>query len=200
MATLEDGTQAEVGLVGREGMVGLPLIVGIDTGFEEAFVQAKGSALQMEAGVFRRVLEEVPILQARLNRYNEAMRGRMLIYSAGVELAYMLFTPGPDEAIEPVLLGLASSVLIIISDETVNWKDALVAPLLCLAIGFLFFIKARFVKEPDSTRIFSAPQQRAVHRYARPDCTPNCRPVWGGQIVSRLIRRRCWNSGFCRTR
>ena len=78
VATMKDGTQAEVGLVGREGMVGLPLIVGIDTGFEDAFVQAKGSALQMEAGVFRQTLEEFPILQARLNRYNEAMRAQAI--------------------------------------------------------------------------------------------------------------------------
>ena len=42
VTTLEDGTQAEVGLVGREGMVGLPLVVGVDSAFEEAFVQASG--------------------------------------------------------------------------------------------------------------------------------------------------------------
>jgi CRP-like cAMP-binding protein len=70
---LEDGTQAEVGLVGREGMVGLPLILGIDTGFEDAFVQAPGTALQMEAAVFRQTLKENPVLQAQLCRYIEAM-------------------------------------------------------------------------------------------------------------------------------
>src|SRR4051794_11938432 len=76
VATLEDGTQAEVGLVGREGMVGLPLIVGVGTSFEEAFVQAKGTALQMEADAFRRTLEEIPVLQRRLYRYSEAMRAQ----------------------------------------------------------------------------------------------------------------------------
>ena len=30
-----------------------------------------------------------------------------LMYAAGVELAYMLFTQGPDEAIGPVILGLS---------------------------------------------------------------------------------------------
>ena len=78
VATLEDGTQSEVGLVGHEGMVGLPLIVGVDTGFEEAFVQARGAALRMEADAFRRTLEEFPILQARLYRYSEAMRGQAI--------------------------------------------------------------------------------------------------------------------------
>jgi CRP-like cAMP-binding protein len=78
VTTLEDGTQAEVGLVGQEGMVGLPLISGVNTGFEEAFVQARGAALRMEADAFRRTFEEFPILQARLHRYSEAMRGQAI--------------------------------------------------------------------------------------------------------------------------
>ena len=77
VATLEDGAQAEVGLIGREGIVGLPLIVGVDTGFEEAFVRAPGTALQMAAGAFRRTLDEFPILQARLYRYSEAMHAQV---------------------------------------------------------------------------------------------------------------------------
>jgi CRP-like cAMP-binding protein len=78
VTTLKDGTQAEVGFVGHEGMIGLPLIVGVDTGFEDAFVQATGTALQMEAGAFRRTLEEIPSLQARLYRYSEAMRSQAM--------------------------------------------------------------------------------------------------------------------------
>ena len=76
VAALENGAQAEVGLVGYEGMVGLPLILGVDTGFEEAFVQAPGAALRMEAGAFRRALEEIPILQTQLFRYSEAMHAQ----------------------------------------------------------------------------------------------------------------------------
>jgi CRP-like cAMP-binding protein len=63
VATLEDGSQAEVGLIGREGMVGLPLITGIETAFVEAFVQGDGSALQMDAGAFRNAMQEEPALR-----------------------------------------------------------------------------------------------------------------------------------------
>jgi hypothetical protein len=35
-----------------------------------------------------------------------------LAYSAGFELAYTLFTPGPDEAVEPVIMGLAAAMLL----------------------------------------------------------------------------------------
>jgi CRP-like cAMP-binding protein len=77
VATLDNGTQAEVGLVGREGMIGLPLIVGVNSGYEEAFVRAQGTALQMEAHAFQRTLEEIPIFQTRLYRYSEAMRAQV---------------------------------------------------------------------------------------------------------------------------
>jgi CRP-like cAMP-binding protein len=76
VATLDDGTQAEVGLIGREGMVGLPLITGIDTAFVEAFVQANGSALQMDAGAFRYAMQEEPALRNRMFLYLEAMNSQ----------------------------------------------------------------------------------------------------------------------------
>ena len=50
VATLEDGTHAEVGLVGCERMVGTPLIVGVDSAFEEAFVQAAMYAARQSVG------------------------------------------------------------------------------------------------------------------------------------------------------
>ena len=76
--TLEDGTQAEVGLAGREGMVGLPLVAGVDTAVSEAFVQAGGTALRMEAGAFRHALREEPALGPLLSRYGEAMQAQAM--------------------------------------------------------------------------------------------------------------------------
>jgi CRP-like cAMP-binding protein len=73
VAQLEDGSQAEVGLIGREGMAGTPLIVGVGTAFAETYVQAEGSALQMEGRAFERELEQTPGLRRLLLRYNEAM-------------------------------------------------------------------------------------------------------------------------------
>lgn len=82
-----------------------------------------------------------------------------LMFSAGFELAFMLFTPGPDEAIEPVILGLAAAVLIVVSDETVDWRDAVVAPLLSLSIAVLFIIRQRHVAQTSAFKA-AAPQQR----------------------------------------
>ena len=76
VTTLDDGTQAEVGLIGREGMVGLPLLLGVDSGFEEAFVQGNGAALQMDAIAFQTAVEDIPPFRKRLSRYSEAMRAQ----------------------------------------------------------------------------------------------------------------------------
>jgi CRP-like cAMP-binding protein len=72
VTALDDGAQAEVGLVGREGMVGTPLVHGVVTAFSEAYVQANGAALQMETGAFRRALDDEPPFRSVLLRYCEA--------------------------------------------------------------------------------------------------------------------------------
>ena len=73
VAHLDNGTQAEIGVIGREGMVGLPLIVGVDTAFAETYIQADATGLQMETAAFRRELDDNADLRRLLFRYNEAM-------------------------------------------------------------------------------------------------------------------------------
>lgn len=77
IARLEDGMSAEVGLVGREGMAGLPLVFGVETSGVEALVQGPGTAMRMEAGSFRQALDEHPSLRALLFRYGEFMRAQV---------------------------------------------------------------------------------------------------------------------------
>jgi CRP-like cAMP-binding protein len=66
---LVDGRAAEVGLVGREGMVGLPVLMGNDVSYVEALVQASGIMLRISADTFRRICREDPLLQQHLLRY-----------------------------------------------------------------------------------------------------------------------------------
>jgi len=77
LTSLDDGTQAEVGLIGREGMAGFSLLFGVDTSYVEAMVQGTGKALRMEAGTFRRALEEEPAFKRMLLRYCEAMMAQI---------------------------------------------------------------------------------------------------------------------------
>jgi CRP-like cAMP-binding protein len=70
LITPMDGYAAlEVGMIGNEGMLGITLILGIDTSPLHALVQGSGGALRMEARQFRRELAASPPLQRRLNRY-----------------------------------------------------------------------------------------------------------------------------------
>ncbi len=72
LANLEDGAQIEVGLVGCEGMVGLPLLFGTATSPLEAIVQADGAGLRLPAAAFRTALAELPSLSGLLLRYVDA--------------------------------------------------------------------------------------------------------------------------------
>lgn len=57
------------GLVGREGMLGLPLALGVDSSAVRAVVQIAGPALRMSAARFRAELRCCPQLQRRLHRH-----------------------------------------------------------------------------------------------------------------------------------
>jgi CRP-like cAMP-binding protein len=70
--TTADGSSAEVGTIGREGMVGLPVCLGDRDAPSSVYVQVPGSALSMEAGLFRRELERSPTLKLIMLRYGHA--------------------------------------------------------------------------------------------------------------------------------
>jgi CRP-like cAMP-binding protein len=69
LALLDDGRSAEVGLVGSEGMVGLPLLLGSDRSSVEAMVQGPGTMLRLGADAFRQALDRSPALKTLLLRY-----------------------------------------------------------------------------------------------------------------------------------
>jgi len=69
VAPIDGYAGVEVAMVGREGMFGIGLLLGVDVSPMHALVQGAGAALKMNAERFRRELEETPALQRRLNRY-----------------------------------------------------------------------------------------------------------------------------------
>jgi CRP-like cAMP-binding protein len=72
LSTLEDGSTTEVGLIGREGMVGLSVFLGGAVTPERAVVQINGSALKMSAASLAQALRRGSALQVQLLRYTRS--------------------------------------------------------------------------------------------------------------------------------
>jgi CRP-like cAMP-binding protein len=78
LAYMEDGDAAEVGVIGREGFVGLPVLHGTDQEDVETMVQCPGTALRMDVQAFREALEHLPSLRSLLLRYAQVHHGQVV--------------------------------------------------------------------------------------------------------------------------
>jgi CRP-like cAMP-binding protein len=70
--TTADGASAEVGTIGSEGMVGFPICLGDRDAPSSVYVQVPGTALGMDAGIFRGELDRSPSLNRIMLRYAHA--------------------------------------------------------------------------------------------------------------------------------
>src|SRR5450432_3567572 len=70
--TTAEGTSAEVGTIGNEGLVGLPICLGDRDAPSSVYVQVPGTALQVDARIFRGELERSPSLNLIMLRYAHA--------------------------------------------------------------------------------------------------------------------------------
>ena len=69
----DDGNMVEFATIGREGMVGFPVLLGTHSVPSRAFVQIPGRALRMKTADFERALPRAPRLQKLLLRYTMAL-------------------------------------------------------------------------------------------------------------------------------
>ena len=70
--TTSDGHSAEVGTIGSEGIVGLPVCLGDRHAPSSVYVQVPGTGLEMDAGIFRGELDRSPTLNLVMLRYAHA--------------------------------------------------------------------------------------------------------------------------------
>jgi CRP-like cAMP-binding protein len=70
--TTIDGSSAEVGTIGSEGFVGLPICLGDRDAPSSVYVQVPGTALRLDARIFREQLDRSPALNRIMLRYSHA--------------------------------------------------------------------------------------------------------------------------------
>jgi CRP-like cAMP-binding protein len=74
---MEDGSSAEMGMAGNEGLVGVALFMGGDTMPNRAVVQSAGKAVRMRAQVLRNEFARGGVFQRLLLRYTQALLTQM---------------------------------------------------------------------------------------------------------------------------
>jgi CRP-like cAMP-binding protein len=64
-----DGKSVEVGLIGKEGFVGVPVVFGFKTSPLRVVVQADATAYRIDVQSLRKILSECPFLELGLQRF-----------------------------------------------------------------------------------------------------------------------------------
>ena len=73
VSEMNDGSTIEIGTVGKEGMIGLPVFLGAGSSPLRAFAQVPGVAVRLKVAEFKRALNNGGVLRARLERYTQAL-------------------------------------------------------------------------------------------------------------------------------
>jgi CRP-like cAMP-binding protein len=73
LSVFPDGKCVEVGLIGKEGFIGLPITAGFRTANTRAVVQIEASAFRMSADTLAAILEESPTLARKLQQLAQVM-------------------------------------------------------------------------------------------------------------------------------
>ena len=70
---MPDGKSVEVGLIGKEGVSGTPVVAGFRTSHTRAVVQADATAFRMDVDSLRTLLPKCPTLERQMHRYAQLL-------------------------------------------------------------------------------------------------------------------------------
>ncbi len=82
VCTMADGQAAEVGTIGNEGLIGLPVLLGDNQAPSSMYVQVPGRGLRMRARIFREQLEQSQRMRAVLLRYTHVFFNHIALTAA----------------------------------------------------------------------------------------------------------------------
>jgi CRP-like cAMP-binding protein len=77
VATTPQGRRIEAGIIGREGLSGIPILLGLDRTPHECFIQTAGKGLRIKADDLRRAMAASASLQQHLLRFVQAFMVQM---------------------------------------------------------------------------------------------------------------------------
>jgi CRP-like cAMP-binding protein len=72
VARMRDGSQIEIGTIGREGMSAFPLLLGASSTANVCYCQVRGSAIKIPASLFHQIVESDRAFRQVLDRYLQA--------------------------------------------------------------------------------------------------------------------------------
>lgn len=70
---LTDGNSAEVGIIGRDGMLGLPVLMGDGRSPHRAVIQAKGAALRVDSQAIQALFDSNASIRQAIQHYSQAL-------------------------------------------------------------------------------------------------------------------------------
>jgi len=73
LAVQPDGKSVEVGLIGKEGFSGLPLLVGYRSSPTRVVTQGDGTAYRCDAQRLKQIMAQCPELEQKLHRYGHRL-------------------------------------------------------------------------------------------------------------------------------
>lgn len=73
LTNMADGSTIEVGMIGMEGMVGVPALLGGETSVQRIIVQVPGTALRMHAALCKAAFDQSEAVRRVTLRFAEAM-------------------------------------------------------------------------------------------------------------------------------
>lgn len=82
ISELSETSWLEVGMVGNEGMAGLPVFMGVNSSSTRALVQGSGSAMRMSSAAVRKESNRLGTLHHLLHRYSHSLLAQVSQSSA----------------------------------------------------------------------------------------------------------------------
>src|SRR5439155_16884747 len=73
LTNMADGSTIEVGMIGMEGMVGMPALLGGKTSVQKLIVQIPGTALRMNAALCKAAFDQSEAVRRVVLRFTEAV-------------------------------------------------------------------------------------------------------------------------------